>query len=404
MNHSSLRLPFLLPLLLAASAPLQAQDSLRQALVEGTPSLNFRYRFETVDSDFAAEQHRALASTLRTAFGYRTAPYRNFQAFFEIEDVANVWDDLYNSRVNGKTSYPSVSDPSGASVNQAYLDYKPSESSLVRVGRQELIYDNARFIGNVGWRQNHQSLDTIGLTGTPIDDLTLNYAYIAGVNTVIGGNLDASAHVLNAAYTLAQHQSLVGYYYHLDLEDAAALSSATTGLRYKGMHAFDDSRELHYVAEYAKQTDVGDNPNGVNADYYNLILAPKVHGVDFELALEHLGGSGAAGNKFTTPLATAHGFNGYADQFVVVPDSGLEDLSVGVGGELAGTACRLTYHMYQSDAGSIDYGSELNVTLTRRLNEYAVMGLKLAAFSADDAGTGFEDVTKIMFWTSYAVL
>lgn len=404
MNQPARFLPVSFLVLLGAAAPLQAQDSLRQALTEGTPTLNFRYRFETVDSDLASQQHRALASTLRTAFGYRTAIYRNFQAFFEFEDVANVWDDLYNSGVNGKSSYPLVTDPSGSEVNQAYVDYSASENGVVRLGRQELIFDNARFVGNVGWRQNHQSFDTLGLTGSPIDDLTLNYAYIAGVNTITGGNLHASAHVLNAAYNLAEHQSLVGYYYHLDLEDAAALSSATAGLRFRGEHALNDSAELHYVAEYAKQKDVGDNPNGVSADYYNLILAPKVHGIEFELALEHLGGSGATGDKFTTPLATAHSFNGYADQFVVVPDSGLEDLSVGVGGKLAGMPCRLTYHLYQSDSSSIDYGSELDVTLTRRLNEYAVLGFKLAAFSADDAGTGFEDVTKVMLWTSYAVL
>jgi hypothetical protein len=392
-------------LVVAPLGDLHAQETFRDALTAGTPSLNLRYRFETVDSDIPGQDRTALGSTLRTAFGYRTGSFHDFQAFFEFEDTANLWDDLYNDLGgNGKTEYPVIADPGGSAVNQVYLDYVYQPGTLLRAGRQEIILDNARFVGNVGWRQNHQSFDALSLAASPLESLDLTYLYLEGVHTPTGLDLDASAQLLNARYELDSGQILVAYYYHLDVEDAPLASSATAGARFKGVQMLSDSVDLNYALEYAKQKDVGDNPNGVSADYFNVSLAPKYKGIDFELAMEHLGGSGSNGNKFTTPFATGHKFNGYADQFLTVPDAGLDDLSLGIGGELGGIQCRLTYHQFQSDEDSLDYGSEVDLTLIKQWGANTTLGLKLAAFEADDDDAGFNDITKLMFWTSYRIL
>ncbi len=49
-------------------------ESLLDALTKGKPELSFRYRYENVEDD--ALEEAAHASTLRTALGYRTLPYR----------------------------------------------------------------------------------------------------------------------------------------------------------------------------------------------------------------------------------------------------------------------------------------------------------------------------------------
>jgi hypothetical protein len=39
------------------------------------------------------------------------------------------------------------------------LQWKNDKGTLLRGSRQRIIYDNARFVGNVGWRQNEQTYD-----------------------------------------------------------------------------------------------------------------------------------------------------------------------------------------------------------------------------------------------------
>lgn len=41
----------------------------------------------------------------------------------------------------------------GPDLNQAYLDWISVTGTKVRGGRQRIIFDNARFMGNVGWRR-----------------------------------------------------------------------------------------------------------------------------------------------------------------------------------------------------------------------------------------------------------
>ena len=53
----------------------------------------------------------------------------------------------------------------------------------MKIGRQRIILDNARFIGNVGWRQTNKHMMHY-LNSSYISDTDINYAYLSKRNTI----------------------------------------------------------------------------------------------------------------------------------------------------------------------------------------------------------------------------
>ncbi|MBZ0166665.1 MAG: hypothetical protein K8I00_07635, partial [Candidatus Omnitrophica bacterium] len=78
-------------------------ETLKEAIEEGKPSIDMRYRFETVDQDGLPE--KAEASTLRTRLGYKSGEFRHFMGVIEFENITQVGDDDYNDTLNGRTTY-----------------------------------------------------------------------------------------------------------------------------------------------------------------------------------------------------------------------------------------------------------------------------------------------------------
>jgi len=379
---------------------------LTTALKGGRTWLNFRYRFEEVDDD--GLPLNGTASTLRTVLGYETGVWNGWRATVEFEDVSPIGADNYNSTINGKTNRPVVADPDGSEVNQAFVTYEGFEDLVLRVGRREIKYDNFRFIRNVGWRQNHQSFRAAEATFTGLGPATLDYVYLFGVDRIFGddspkGNEQASSHLLHATVDLEDAGTLVLYDYYLDFDDVLeGVSTNTAGVRYTGAVDVADDVALDYALEFASQTDAGDNPNDVDQEYYLAQLGAKTAGVRVHVAMEHLGGSGDPGDKFTTPLATLHAHNGFADQFLVTPDDGLDDLFFGVSGKVGKVKGSAVYHIFESDSNNRDYGDEIDLVVSAPVYAGTTVGLKYAGFSGDDAL--FDDVQKVMGWISYTLL
>ncbi len=93
---------------------------------------------------------------------------------------------------------------------------------------------------------------------------------------------------------------------------------------------------------------------------------------------------------FSTPLATLHAHNGWADKFLSTPAQGLVDLSVMVGYKAKGFGvAKAIYHDFSSDVGSVNYGTELDL-----LYKNAIPGIKnlnglikAASYSGGDSVT-----------------
>jgi hypothetical protein len=379
--------------MLAGTTPVLAADTVTDAFREGEWKLNFRQRIEVVDQENFSKN--AKGSTLRTRLNWGSGEVNGFSVFAEADYVLNVFLDDYNAgggNTPGRSDYPVIADPDGEDLNQAFLQYKRGKSQF-RVGRQRIILDNARFVGNVGWRQNEQTYDAVSWKrkGEFVD---FDYAWVKNVNRIFGedvaaGNHRGSTHLFNISHQFEGVGKLTGYLYDIDNDEAAAFSTSTYGLRFNGKH-----EELSYTLEYARQSDNANNPVDYDADYLRLDLGLKLGPVTPYFGYELLEGDTTPGKAFRTPLATLHAFNGWADKFLTTPDQGLEDMFVGFKGKSGSWTWNVAYHVFSGDAESGDLGSEIDSSFATKFGKRYGLLFKFANFNTDTPA--YDDTNK--YW------
>ena len=192
--------------------------------------------------------------------------------------------------------------------------------------------------------------------------------------------------MLNLGYNVSDSLSLGGYLLSLDFEDALALSNETTGLFVEGKFK-DLPASPFFRAEFATQTESKDKAADYDADYSLFELGGSLAGVTLMAGLETLGADKDAGIAFQTPLATAHKFQGWADKFLATPASGVVDTYATAKYAINGFNMAVTYHEFESDVNSLDYGDELDAVVSKKFaGRYLVM-LKYADYSADTLAT-----------------
>ena len=399
----------LLALLMVPAMPLAAEEeqeelTLADADTKGKPILNFRYRYENVEEDDSFDKP-AHASTLRTALGYKSGAWKGLSFLVEAENITVIGNDLYRnagygSLSNGVTDRPTVADPALTEINQAYLQWQNTDNKL-QLGREEIIVGDARFVGNVGWRQNHQSFDAFTFANNSLQRVDVFYSYVSKVNRITGAVADMSSHLLNVGVKLGDVGKLTPYAYWLDYTqiDSYGNSTSTWGAEFAGKYAVSDNTSVLYELEYAQQGDYADNPNSIDASYYFLMAGGAFKPLTVKLGYEVLGGSESDG-QFRTPLATLHKFNGWADRFLNTPTNGLQDLFLQLNGKFGPMAWTVVYHSFGADTGGAKYGDEFDFNLGYTAPWRQGFGLKGAFYNADEFSV---DVSKIWVWTSFKI-
>lgn len=367
-------------------------DSMVDALTQGKVSANVRLRYETVDQSGAITKD-ATAITLRTRVGYETGAIGDWKLFGEIEDITAL-DDDYNSTTNGHTQFPVVADPEETELNQLYFTYAGLADTQIKGGRQRLILDNARFIGNVGWRQNEQTFDALKITNSSWADTRITYAYLAKAHRIFGdnhraGNSEMDSHLLNVAYSGLDLGKLTAYGYWLGFDDPSAIGPAagtrTLGLSFDGAAALSEEAKLLYRVELADQSDYDDGASSNDGDYQLAELGIKYKKLTLKVGQETLEGDGTYG--FSTQLATGHKFNGWADNFLRTPADGLEDTYFKAVSSLFGVKLVAAYHWFESDEDSYDYGEEFDLLAVKKINKQFTVGAKYADYDSDSNAT-----------------
>ncbi|WOH37274.1 alginate export family protein [Thalassotalea fonticola] len=388
--------------LTGSCSPLAFADSLynnsiTQALVNGTTNADLNLRFETVEQDNALNDADAL--TLRTRVTYTTGRVNGFSSIVEFEDsrtVAGV--DDYKNTLGKNPDYSVIADPETTELDQFLLQYK-QKSLAIKAGRQVIAMDNHRFVGHVGWRQDRQTFDGVSFAYQPVDNLTLQYSYISQRNRIFAQEKDIKSkdHLVNAAYKTSIG-TITAYGYLLEVDNNTDNGLDTLGLRVNGA-ANIGKQKLSYTFEYAQQ-DADSSTASYSADYISTEIGTDFSGFGIKLGYELLGSDdGLYG--FSTPLATLHKFNGWSDQFLGTPAQGLEDLYASVGGKVAGGKWAVIYHKFAADEASNlvdDLGSEINAVYTKSFTKNYSAGIKLASYSAGDATAGKVDTDKVWLW------
>jgi hypothetical protein len=380
-----------------------------------TPTIDIRARYEFGDLDNSPVDPQAShAFTIRERVGLKTMAWNGFSAFVEGEFSQAAVDDYNGGAVGADPFDPAntlIADPETNELNQGFLQYEGFDT-IGKLGRQRIIYDNAAFIGNVGWRQNEQTYDAVSFSNKSVDGLTLNYSYVNQVNRIFGSDADgplapattnvediaASVHLFNASYAGIKDVTLGGYAYVMNFEDLGGWDNNTFGLSAKG-----NLLTLALYGELAWQDKAG--VLGAEDAMYAHLTATKTFGTQaLTVGLEHLDAG------FKTPLATVHAFNGFAD--VTDPGrisgahNGLTDVYVSHTIPIfCGIKWMNVLHAMGDNELSAGYGWEYDSVLTKKFDDHFTAIAKFAYFESEGdpyvGASALPDATRVSIELNY---
>ncbi len=407
-------------------------DDLVDALKAGTFGGSVNIRYENVEDERPnLIDNEAEALTGRFTLHYKSAEFYKTHFFVEFENVtALLDDDEYfdgpngGSGAGGATGFPAIIDPEGTEVNQAYAAFKPFPNTEIKVGRQIITPRKApfhRFLGTILWRQNWQTQDAITITNTSLPDTKILAGYIWNNNFINGQDRDQESPIFNVQYSGLKYAKLEGYYYDLNFTndpfavDGRQLGTTTAGFRVNGAVPVTEFAKAVYAGEFATQSESDDAPTDYDANYYLAEGGFKfgfkdsfVKSLLAKVSYEVLEADEDAGIAFRTPMGTNHAYQGWADNFLATPGTGIEDTYFTVVATGAyDTKLILSYHMLdpENDTGFDEYGDEFDVWFTKTWNKKYTLGLKYADYSGDGDGTNGNprstDLTK--FWAYFSL-
>lgn len=363
--------------------------------------LEVRARYETVDQTRTATLlDKANAFTVRTRLGWESAEFMGVKGLVEFEDVRQIGSEHYVVNVPGVTTaplngadkarYPIVNDPDVTELNRAQLTWTPSAALQVTAGRQRILLDDQRFVGNVGWRQDEQTFDAIR-TDVALGRFKATYAYVTHINRILGElrDWDSDSHLFNATWSPAEALRLQGFVYALDFGNSAANSSITKGVKASGK-TWLGLYQLAYNATFARQSDYRHNTAAYDLDYFGADLAGTFDIYTAKVSYESLEGDGVRG--FTTPLATTHAFNGWADAFAAPGGNksfvdGIQDLNLSLNVKprfrrtyFFNSDIVVRYHDFDNQRTGADLGHEWDLQFTAAITTKLSIQLKYADF------------------------
>jgi len=385
----------------ATSSSAIAAGSITEAITSGEANIDLRLRYENVDQNNAVDDADAL--TLRTRLGYTTGSFNGFSAKIEVEDVSVIGGvDDYTVGPTGFNpgEYSVIADPESTEVDQAYLKYT-NEYVTAKLGRQVITHDGHRFIGHVGWRQDRQTFDALTVSGKLVNDVKLKYGYISKRNRIFAEEADIQSkdHLLNASY-VTPIGKLTGYAYLLEVDNDTNNSLDTYGVSFKGTKKLDKMKFLYHL-EYADQKNET-SATKFDAEYTFIEGGISAAGLTAKVGYEVLGSDNSA-YGFSTPLATLHKFNGWADQFLATPAQGLVDTYASLSGKAFKGKWAIVYHDYEADDSTAtvdDLGDEINLLYAKKFSKNYSGGIKYASYDSGDAAAGKVDTDKLWIWAS----
>lgn len=382
-----------------------AAPTISEAIAGGKLLLEARARYEYVDQkNTPALSKDAEAFTIRARLGWETADWNGLRGLIEFEDVRQAGPEHYAVNVPGATTpplngadkarYPVINDPEVTELNRLQLTWTPSAALQMVAGRQRILIDDQRFVGNVGWRQDEQTFDALR-ADVAWGRFKATYAYVAHVNRILGEarDWDSDSHLLNATWSPAESLRLQGFVYALDFGNSAANSSITKGVKASGK-LWLGLYQVAYNATFAQQSDYRSNTPAYDLDYLGLDLAGTFDIYTLKASWESLEGNGTRG--FTTPLATTHAFQGWSDSFVQPLGGnkgfvdGIKDanLTLNVKPRFRyaywfNTDIIVRYHDFDSERTGADLGRELNVQVQAAITPKLSVALKYADFERE---------------------
>ncbi len=370
-------------------------DPLTQALSEGSYTLQFRPRYEFVQQPGLDE---AQAFTIRTMLALSSHQEYGLTGYVQFINVSSLLNH-YNSLLNGKTQYSIIPDPEETGVNQFYIEYTGLRGIKARVGRQEIVLNDSRFVGNVNFFQTPQSYDAVSLHYSVDKHIRLFGAYIWRIKNILN-QLETSKTFLAQASFVPNtflHADIFGYWYGNQsktlipgaaaclLPGVQACNDQIIGIRVTGNIPLTRSYRIQYDGSYAKQLPYDSGSPLVNASYAHggAGLFWRNLGIHADYMVMGANKNGTYG--FQTPLATKHLYNGWADIFLTTPKEGLKSLYFTAKAQWMNTKFLARYYSFDSSYHSVHYGHEVDLSAIHRIDSVWLFGAQYADFISADS-------------------
>ncbi len=244
---------------------------------------------------------------------------------------------LQNTRVWGDISTLAAEDNTsagiGTTLHEAWGEAVLSEKFSVRLGRQEIIYDDSRIFGNVGWAQQARSHDAMLLKYAPNENHRLDFGFAYSADSQAG----VDALYSNAAgYKTFQYGRYQGKFNKIGV----SFLLLNTGVEYtENEGTTDEDNVIDYMQTIGPR--VTYKSGAINADAsiyfqtgksYDSSVSGLYFGANFGYKITDnfkaaIGGEYLSGkdmddastdlNSFAPLFGTNHKFNGWMDYFYV---------------------------------------------------------------------------------------
>ncbi|MEE9360991.1 MAG: alginate export family protein [Cellulophaga sp.] len=303
---------------------------------------------------------------------------------------------LQNVRVWGDVS-TMASDDNATALHEAWAEAILSDKVSLRLGRQEIVYDDSRIFGNVGWAQQARSHDAFLFLYKPDANNRLDIGLALNADTQSGTDLLYS----NAAgYKTFQYAWYHGNFDKLGL----SVLVLNTGVEFNDI----SKQKVHYMQTIGPRLTykVGDfNFNAatyfqtgkrinsdVNASYFSANIGYKLSeeftaGIGMEyLSGKDMNDTSTDTKSFTPQFGTNHKFNGWMDYFYVgnhIGSVGLTDINATIAYKKDKFYAKLVPHLFSSAAtvynGTEEVSNRLGTEIDLTIGYAIAKDIKLSA-------------------------
>jgi hypothetical protein len=306
----------------------------------------------------------------------------NFDYKMDLLKVGLVLQDV---RIWGNQAQQVANEDFAISVHQAWAEMNLSKTLTLKVGRQELAYDDQRILGSVGWVQQGRSHDVAVFKYAQKLNIHLGIAHHENTNRK--NNLYDGPDAYKDLQFLWINRKTDKFNLSLMFLNNGKPVMVGTDQKSKysqtfGTHAEIPADKVSFSGNLYFQT--GEDGANKSLNAYNLMAEATYktsEKTQWNLGYEILSGSDynqtEKNNSFTPFYGTNHKYNGFMDYFYVgnhLNNVGLSDGYVKFATIKNKTAFNADLHFFASAAKISEtadnyLGTELDLTLTQTLNQ-----------------------------------
>lgn len=333
-----------------------------QLMVQGEfrPRAEYRDGYKSLrDDSLKSEPAMFVSQRSRILFQFKTEKY---ETFLSLQDV-RVWGDQ-----ELRTDEPATA------IHQAWVDLKLTDSLHLKLGRQELIYDNQRLFSNNNWNQNGQVFDA-ALLKWNLHGAKLHFinAFNQKKENTFGNGYDGgqfkNLHMLWLNHKIGKTN--VSWLAIADGNQKANSKTVTYLRETFGGVAKSEFWEIQSEISGFYQTGQYKDGTDVSAWYAMAKAGKKTGKLKIETAAEFISGndltdtSDTKSRCFDVLYTSGHAYDGNMDYFTNIPKdtkmAGLVDISVKFQYQLAEKhSATVDYHYFALQNNLVNQGKKLD--------------------------------------------